>query len=219
MVAVALLALSMVPALLHWGPGIVRDYWQRGLAPCLVDEAAPPMNQSLDAVLSRLLVPSIWVRPPFVAPGLKRVLSFVLSLAVVAATLRTLARRRRAPALLPVEMGLVVLALLVVMKLTWVHTLAALLFAWPCLYLAILRAAERDAPWARRAGLAACAGFFLSSAHVPILWGGLRQGPLVIVTGVHLAGILILWATSIWVLAREGEVAMPWLRSSGDGEP
>ena len=62
------------------------------------------------------------------------------------------------------------LAVLALMKLTWVQTLTAMLFVWPVLMTAVLRAAELERPWARRAGGWACIGFFLSSAHVPILW-------------------------------------------------
>ena len=63
---------------------------------------------------------------------------------------------------LPVEMGAVWLAVLAVMRLTWVQTLASMLFVGPALLVVILRAAEREACW--RAGVAACVGFFLSSA-------------------------------------------------------
>jgi hypothetical protein len=92
-------------------------------------------------------------------------------------TLASLRAPRRPAALLPIEMGAVWLAMLAVMRLTWVQTLASMLFVAPALWVVILRAAEREAPWARRAGIAACVGFFLSSAHLPILWSGLRQGP------------------------------------------
>jgi hypothetical protein len=100
----------------------------------------------------------------------------------------------------------VLLAVLALMKLTWVQTLSAMLFVWPVLMAAILRAAELERPWARRTGLWACVGFFLSSAHVPILWERLRHGPLVVVTGVHLAGVLILWGTAAAVLLRGPEI-------------
>ena len=57
--AVLLLTVSMVPAFVHWGPGIAADYLQHAILPSVHDEVAPPMNQSLDAYLSRLLVPVV----------------------------------------------------------------------------------------------------------------------------------------------------------------
>jgi hypothetical protein len=212
-IATLLLALSMLPALWHWGWSIVPDYLQHAILPSLRDEVAPPMNQSLDAFLSRLFVPSSIVAAPFDAPVLKRLLSALCALVIAAMTMRAVVRRVRSPGLLPVEAGAVLLALLMLMKLTWVHTLASMLWVWPALMVAILRAAELDQPWARRAGLLACLGFFLSSAHVPILWERLRHGPAVLVTGVHLIGLLLLWGSALWVLER-GDVASPLARST-----
>ena len=202
-IALGLLALSMAWPLAHWGTGIVPEYWNQVIVPGLRDEVAPPMNQSLDAFLSRLLVGSARIDSPFDAPALKWILSLGIGIALAAATFRMVLRRRVPAGLLPVEMGLVLLATLALMKLTWVQTLAAMLWVWPAVMLAILRAAERDAPWARRVGLVACVGFFLSSAHVPILWEPLRHGLAVAVTGVHLIGILLLWSSCFEVLRRE----------------
>ena len=117
-------------------------------------------------------------------------------------------------ALLPVEMGVVLLAVLALMKLTWVQTLCALLFVWPALLVVILRAAERDAPWARRAGVLACVGFFLSSAHVPILWAGLHHGPGLLLTGVHLCGVLVMWGVGLDVLRHGDEFAAARVQGS-----
>jgi len=206
-IAMLLLGIAMVPALLHWGPDIVSDYWQHALAPSLHDEVAPPMNQSLDAFLSRLLVPSSTVAAPFDAPRLKGVLAIGLGLLIAACTLQRVLARRRAVELLPVELGLVVIAILVLMKLTWVHTLSAMLWVWPAVMLPLQRAAEHGAPWARRTALIACAGFFLAAAHVPILWPPLRHGPAVVVTGVHLFGLLLLGYACWRVLGRESEIA------------
>jgi len=205
-VGIVLLGLAVLPALVHWGPGIVAEYWRHALAPSLQDEVAPPMNQSLDAFLSRLLVPSAAIAAPFDAPRLKQVLAIGLGLALAACVLQRVAARRRAPALLPVELGLVVLAMLVLMKLTWVHTLSAMLWVWPAVMLPLQRASENGARWARRTALIACVGFFLAAAHVPILWPPLRHGAAVVVTGVHLFGLLLLgWAC--WrVLGRESEI-------------
>jgi hypothetical protein len=200
-----LLVLVTIPALVHWGPGIVTDYWRMALAPSLHDEVAPPMNQSLDAFLSRLLVRSNVIAAPFDAPGWKRVLSIGLGLAICGLVLRRVLARRRTQALLPVELGLVVIAILVLMKLTWVHTLSAMLWVWPAVMLPLQRiAAATDAAgsWARRTMLLASAGFFLAAAHVPILWPPLRQGMAVVITGVHLFGLLLLGFACWRVLGR-----------------
>jgi hypothetical protein len=95
------------------------------------------------------------------------------------------------------------LTILLIMKITWVHTLAAMLFVWPCLMIPILRAAERGAPWAPPAGVWACVGFLLSSGHIPVLWQGLRRGPAVVVISVHVVGLLVLWLVSRSVLRHE----------------
>jgi hypothetical protein len=203
--ALLALALAMLPALRCWGWGILPDYVHRALLPAWKGEFPFPMNQSLDGMLSRLLVPSTFVHSPFDRPELKQALAAVLSLAVLVATLASLRRRARHATLLPVELGHLTLALLILMKITWLHTLSALLFVWPCLMLAILRAAERGARWSRAAGLWACAGFFLSSAHLPVLWEGLRRGPWALATSVHLVGLVILWTVSRTVLRHESD--------------
>ena len=203
--ALLLLVLALGGAAVHWGAWILPDYLRSGILPSLRSESGWAHNQSLDAVLTRFFLPGAVDAVPDRAPWQKHVLSAVLSVAIAAFTLRILSARRDAT-LLPVELGFVVLAVLALMKLTWVHTLAAMLFAWPVLLLAILRAAERGAPWAVRAGLVACVGFFLSSAHLPILWGEHWHGPLVVVTGAHLYGLLILWGTSAFVLRHEADV-------------
>ena len=92
------------------------------------------------------------------------------------------------------------------MKLTWVQTLTMMLFVWPVTLLAAWRAHELGARWGRRAAVAATVSFFLSSAHVPILWAGFQHGPGVLVTAVHCAGVLGLWAVCGWILRHEDEV-------------
>ena len=216
--SVLLLALSMLPPVVHWGGWILPEYLHAGLLPSLHRENGWAHNQSLDAVLTRFFVPSAMDAVPATAPWPKHVLSAVLALAIAAYTWRVLARRERPPVLLPAELGLVVLTILILMKLTWVHTLAAMLFVWPALLLPILRAAERGAPWARRAGIATCAGVFLSAAHLPILWGEHWRGPLVVVTGAHLYGMLILWGTTCFVLRHAHEVIGP-LSDGAAGRP
>lgn len=201
-VAIGLLCVSMLPAVLYWGWDIVPDYFRRAIFPSLRDEVVPPMNQSLDAVLSRWLVQGGVVAAPLHWPLAKRLLSAAATIAILAVTWRRLHRTRVEAGLVPLEIGFVVLAMLLVMKLTWVQTLTAMLGVWPALMLVILRAAERDAAWARRAGLLACLGFWLSSAHVPILWPPLRHGPGIAVLGVHFYGVLLLWLVCGDVLRR-----------------
>jgi len=71
----------------------------------------------------------------------------------------------------------------------------------------ILRAAERGAAWAKSAGLTACAGFFLSAAHLPILWNPrLDHYPWIVFTGAHLFGLLLLWGTCGYVLRHAAEL-------------
>ena len=203
LVGAGLLALSMLPALVHWGPGILRDHWVQGLLPTLRLQIGWSINQSLDAFLLRLFDPNSLVATPESAPWGKTLLSVLLSLAVAGITLHTVARRRRALALLPLELGYVLLAILIVMKVTWVHTLAGMLFVWPVLMAAAVRAAEGGARWAVRVGVLASVGFFLSSAHFPVLWNpAFRHGPLLLLTGIHLYGVVILWATAGFVLHR-----------------
>jgi hypothetical protein len=202
-VGLALLGLAMIPALGRWGGGIVPDYIQNVILPIVRGDFPFPMNQSLDAMLSRLLVPNEYVQTAADLPGLKRLLAAALGLGIVITTCATLRRRPRHPTLLPVEMGYVVLAMLMIMKITWLHTLCTVLFLWPCLMVAILRAAERSRPWARSAALWASAGFFLSSAHIPVLWTALRHGPAVGLISIHLLGLVILWLVSRTVLRHE----------------
>lgn len=206
-IAGAILALSMVPAFVHWGPAIVRDYWVDGLVPTLHAQIGWAIDQSLDAFLLRVFDPSALGAIPQAAPLAKTVLSIALSLVIVGVTLRQVARRRRERTLLPLELGYLVLALLIVMKVTWVHTLAALLFVWPVLMAVVVRAAERGAPWAVRAGILASVGFFLSSAHFPVLWNErFFHGPWIVVTGVHLFGTILLWLVAGFALQRSAAV-------------
>jgi hypothetical protein len=199
-----LLAASMIPALAHWGADIVPAYIRDALLPSAAADVAPPMNQSLDAALSRLFVSSAWVEAPFEAPWLARRLALLATATIVLLTLRDLWGRRHAREvfLYPVEFAYVVLAMLLIMKLTWVQTLCAMLFVWPVLLVVLAAALARQVAWARRAIVWACIGYFLSSAHVPILWAGLRQGPAVVLTAVHCAGLLILWLVAGFMLRR-----------------
>ena len=204
-VGLAFLGAAMIPALGRWGWGIVPDYLRNVLLPILHGQFPFPMNQSVEGMLSRLFVPNEYVRTAFDRPGLERLLAAAVGLADAIVTCATLHRRPRHPALLPVEMGYVVLAILMLMKITWLHTLCAMLFLWPCLMVAILRAAERGRSWSRPAAVWASAGFFLSSAHIPVLWTALRHGPAVGLISVHLLGLGILWWVSRTVLRHEAD--------------
>ncbi len=203
--ATVLLIVSLGAAVAYWGWDIVPAYVRDALIPALGREFPRPMNQSLDAVLARHLVANDEVRAFVHLPWLKQTLSILAGLTIATLTLRTL-RRPRHRALLALEYGTVTLAMLLLMKITWVHTLAAMLFVWPCAMLAIVRAAERGAPWALRTGLWACAGFFLSSAHFPILWQGWRAGPQSLLVNVHAAGLVILWCVTRKILASQHDV-------------
>jgi hypothetical protein len=201
-VAVLLLGLSMIPAMQRWGAGVLGDYVSLALVPGAIEERPWPHNQSIDAFLSRLLVRTQPVKAPLDLPVLKLVLLITISLALVVAVTRRVHRTRQLhPGLIPVELGLVLLTLLLVMKVTWVHTLTAMLFVWPALMMPIYSAAERGLTWAAPAGIVACIGFFLSSAHLPILWNKANTWPLLLVPGVHTVGLLVLWYVS-WVVLR-----------------
>ena len=207
-VAVGVLAAVCAAATLHFGAGIWADWWRHAVLAPLGTPNGWAHNQSLDAYLLRLFVPGAVSAVPAHAPAAPRILSLSLSLGVAAATVWILvksARARLAPPLeaarVPLELGFLVLASLMLMKITWVHTLAGMLFLWPVLMVTIWRAAEQGAPWARAAGVLACTGFFLSSAHLPILWGDrLDRWPWVLLTGAHLAGLLVLWGAAAFLL-------------------
>jgi len=207
LIALILLGLSMVAALWHWGWDIVPSYLFDALLPAAKREVPWVMNQSLDGVLSRALVTNPYVQAFVDVPVLKQVLSVGIGLGLFFVTLRSLQRRRH-PALLPVELGLATVTMLLLMKITWVHTLTAMLFVWPTLMMPILAAALQNRPWAMPAGLLACLGFFLSSAHAPIFWHALRHGPQQLLIGVHFFGLLLLWWVSRLVLARQATLEL-----------
>jgi hypothetical protein len=210
-VAAGTLALVCAAATAHFGAGIWGDWLHFAVVAPLGAPNGWAHNQSLDAYLLRLFMPGAVIAVPAQVPPAQRILSLVLSLGLAAATGWILWKGGRArgerPAdatRVPLELAFLVLALLTLMKITWVHTLAGMLFVWPVLIATIWRAAEQGAPWSRTAGLAACAGFFLSSAHLPILWGDrLAREPWILLTGAHLAGLVLLWAVSGFLLRHE----------------
>jgi hypothetical protein len=203
------LGFALLAGLPRWGAGVAIDYVTQALLPALETEFPQPMNQSLDAFWSRLLVPSDLVQSPFAAPLAKKWLSFVSSLSLVVMTFRALQRAPRNRQQLPLALCLIVVTILVVMKITWLHTLAAGLFVWPILMTYILKHAKLQAPAARQTGLWACVGFFLSAAHLPVLWQALRHGPAVLLISMHLYGLVILW----WVCRR----VLSWERLPSSG--
>lgn len=196
-------AIALAAGLPRWGIGIAGDYWNAALLPALGDEFPRPMNQSLDAAWSRLLVPSALVQSPFDAPQLKIWLSLLSSLVLFGFTMQTLRKASRKLHQLPLALSLIVIAILLLMKITWLHTLTSALFVWPILITHILKRSEQEFPEALKTGLWACLGFFLSSAHLPVLWHALRNGPSVLLINMHLYGLLILWWTCRRVLLWE----------------
>jgi hypothetical protein len=124
------------------GFGIGIDWLQHAIAPQLRAPNGWAHNQSLDAYLLRLFDPSATMALPHTAPLGQRILSAILTLVILAVTLGEVARLQRPRGHLPVEVGFVVLAILITMRLTWLATLAAMLFVWPALMLVILRDSE-----------------------------------------------------------------------------
>jgi hypothetical protein len=202
-IALGLLAASMLVASFYSGFGIGIDWLQHAIAPQLRAPNGWAHNQSLDAYLLRLFDPSATMALPHTAPLGQRILSAILTLVILAVTLVEVARLQRPRGHLPVEVGFVVLAILITMRLTWLATLAAMLFVWPTLMLVILRDSELGDPGAARFGAVACVGFFLSSAHLPVVWGArIQHYPWLLLTGAHLGGMLILWGTCLALLRR-----------------
>jgi alpha-1,2-mannosyltransferase len=213
-VAVAILAGAMLPALAVWGPGIFVQWVRDGIVGRMSTASAWASNQSLDAVVLRLFEPRAMRELLPEIPRAPRLVATLLGAALVVATAWVLAARRRrardpaslAPGdrdagMVPVELGVIVLVLLLTMQITWVHTLAAIAFVWPTQMLVLWRAARDGAGGARGAMLASCAGFFLSSAHLPFLWSErFQHGPWVVVTVAHCAGMLVSWAVGVWAL-------------------
>jgi hypothetical protein len=198
LVGASILLLAALASEWHWGFGIHREYVESALWPALGGEFPRPMNQSLDAAWSRLLVPSPLVQSPFDAPRLKVWLSVSTSVALLLISLRRLARVPWTPTHMPLAFGMFFVLLLVLMKITWLHTLTAILFVWPVVMVHVLATTERGSPLAARLGFWACVGFFLSAAHLPVLWESLRSGAGVLLINTHLYGLLILW----WVCVR-----------------
>lgn len=200
----AIVLLAFGAETLHWKSILQGEYVRQALWPALHGEVARPMNQSLDAAWSRLLVPGEHVQSPFVAPTLKFWLSLCSSLALLALTLRALTRAPWRPDTAPLVLGLVAVTLLVLMKITWLHTLTAVLFVWPVLMVHVLAGAQRGQGGMVPLGVMACVGFFLSAAHLPVLWHALQRGPAVLLISAHLVGLLVLWDVTRRILRLSG---------------
>lgn len=216
--AAAVILAATALACIHWGPSILQSYVTDALLPLNHAHYVWPNNQSLASFFGRLLVGDVEIVAPVHAPLLAASLSVLLSVAIVVVTVLALVRLQLRTTsathvdasrlgadggLVGVELGCAVIAVLLVMKITWVHTLTSMLFVWPLVMLAVMRAAEDDAPWAGRLGALACVGFFLSSAHFPTLWGDFfKRWPGTALTGIHLAGLLLLWWCCVILLRR-----------------
>jgi len=210
LIALLFCVASALPALAVFGPGIHVDWLRRGLWTRYASVDAWAVNQSLAAVVVRLFEPRAMVDATARVPAAAGILIVLASLAIVVATVAVLVLHRRRGrdaatpmrALAPVELGVVVLAILLVMRLTWVHTLAAVAFVWPTQMLALwprARAGDRGVRWAM---VAASAGFFLSSAHLPFLWSErFQQRPWAWFTAAHCLGLLVAWAVGAYALA------------------
>lgn len=206
--SVAWLGLAFVPAVWVWGPGIIGDWLQHGVLARLAVPSGWAHNQSLNAALLRLCVPAALDGVTVRAPLLQQVLVWALTAGVAVSTWSCVRIRSRPAAMLPLECSLIVLAILIVTPITWVHTMAALLFVWPVQMLVLARAAAQRWKWTPHATWAACAGFFLSSAHLPVLWGtALHHRPWVALTTLPLAGMLISFATCVVLLHHAPVVA------------
>ena len=92
-IAVAILAVSFIPPLIAWGPGIYRDWLHGGIWRRLSGTSAWAVNQSLDAVILRLFDPRTMVESQSHTPLLPRLVATAISIALLLATFRTLARR------------------------------------------------------------------------------------------------------------------------------
>ncbi len=210
LVALIAVLIGVLCACLHWGAGVLRSYALDALLPVLREPNVWPHNTSLDALIGRILVGNDEIEPLRFAPRVAAAFSSLASLILIGVTLRAVVRRRREargaanPSFdshILVELSALLLALLLVMRITWVHTLTSMLFVWPCLMVPLLRAAERGVPGTARYGLLVCVGFFLSSAHFPVLWGeAFKRWPGSGLAGVHTAGLLLLWWCSMELL-------------------
>jgi len=202
------LSVSMIPAFLLWGPSIVVWYLRDALWPAAHLEIAWSNNVSIDALWLRLLAPltpltasGSWAPVTSLAARLAgRGTDLLLVGVSVVALWRH--RRHRRDGDVALELALLVLLLLLVMRLTWVHTLTSMLFVYPIL---MFWGAEQASGDHRRRGVTAMlltsVGFFLSAAHLPVLWGDRwMTWPWLLAPGLHTIGLLCLWALCVVLL-------------------
>lgn len=198
-----LVTLALIPACITWGPGILGVWLRDGIWARLGQPSGWAHNHSVDAVIFRLLQPAARDDVFVQASGLQHAISAASSLALAIFTVYVLRRARDTAWRRPLEFGLVVVALLLITPISWIHTLSGLLFLWPVLILSIAAHTQTQAqpPGLRRArtlAIAASAGFFLTAAHTPFVWGArFHVWPGVLLTTVPLWGMFVMmWATA-----------------------
>lgn len=149
-------------------------------------------NQSLDAFWWRLFVPNPDTTPWIASPLLHRVASTGTVLAVLG-TVAALAwrRRRGAPADLA-EIGLVLVASLLVARVTW-ETM--LVLALPCFV--AWAGAIGDGRVSRRAALAIAAAFALAALPFPYTEAPLRSGIGLLLEAPRTYGLVLLFIVSV----------------------
>jgi hypothetical protein len=174
-------------------------------------EIAWTNNVSVEALWLRLLTPLTAMQHPgvewspitstaaIIAARLSEVVLVLLSIDA----LRRLRRRssRHPENTLHFEFAMLVLLLLLIMRLTWVHTLAAVLFVYPLL----MHWGVGSAVQQHRAGVVRMAAtslaFFLGAAHLPVLWEHRwMTWPWLLAPGLHTIGLLAMWGLCVWAL-------------------
>ena len=135
--------------------------------------------------------------------GIGRLLVLLSGLLIGAITLRSFWRRTWSASRLPLEFSAVTLVILLTMRITWVHSLTPMLFAWPFLMCWGAAGLEHGKRWSVPVILVGCFGFFLAVAHLPILWGERwLTWPWLLAPGLHTVGLLLLWGTSVFLLGQ-----------------
>jgi alpha-1,2-mannosyltransferase len=194
-------AVALVPALVVWGPRILWRYPFEALWPAAHLEHAWPHNVSLRAFTLRLLEAANGEVPMALVTGA----ALLLEALIVVGSIRAL-RRQPAPASRPLEFALLVLALLLVMRVTWVHTLTAMLFVWPLSMAACTALWPTARTEARQLMGWSCLGFFLTTAHLPVLWGERwMTWPWLLAPGLHTLGLVLLWGVVVRLLRRSAQ--------------
>lgn len=200
---------ALMAAGVGWGGGpALTATWLVEVLPRFSGGFPTPFNQSLELAVGRLFSPTpvtaLWpgapARPVTLAPlldwpWLGVVLGYGASAAVAAVTavalLRGWARLRpwaRPVALAPLEVGLLMVGVLLVLPLSWYHYGPLLLIAWGAAW----PAAAAD----RRLRLALLAGAMLYAAQR--YWRVLATLGTPLLVSLGTLGMLILWAALLW---------------------